>query len=119
MVSPVGSPIINGWDPYHEVLAGNPVFLRHNVFTGNHNVFAGRGVTRAEQRAIVSGTQNSWERKSSKSGTSLLWRTVQDSDDLTGASGSVLCLGTPSDTHVRVLLFQNYEGTEYFPFLVF
>ena len=110
-MSPIGSPNINGWAPYEEALAGNPVFLyRHNVFTGNHNMLAGRGVTGTEQEAIVSGTQYSWERRSRKLGTSLLWRTAHDGDDLTGASGSVLCLGKPTDPYVRALLFQNYEG---------
>lgn len=111
MTNPEGSPTIAGWGPHEEALAGNAVFLyRHNVFTGNFNLFAGKGATRVEQESIMSGTQYTWEHRSRQPNISLLWRTKHDGDELKGASGSVLCSGRPTDSHVRALLFQNYEG---------
>lgn len=100
LISPAGSPCIAGRRPYEEVLHGDSIFVyQNNISTGN--------VRSCE--AIAQGTQYTWDDRYPTYSTALLWRTV-DGDNAPDASGSVLCLGKPDDSHVRVVLFQNFEG---------
>ena len=49
-------------------------------------------------KATVLGSQYLWDRQAWSRSASLIWRTVETSSPATGWSGSVLCLGKPSDT---------------------
>lgn len=85
MTSPPGLPTIDGWATYSSVLDGGPLFvMRMNCVTGTWRSFS----------------QNA----------SLLWRTNYDHDRADGFSGSVLCLGRPTDKNVTAVLFQNFES---------
>lgn len=61
------------------------------------------------QKAVVEGTEYLWDRKSRTQSAALLWRTMFDGADVDGRSGSVLCLGQPTDSHCRAVLFKNFE----------
>ena len=81
------------------------------MFINRHNVVTGTFSTRRlAQEAIAHGAQYSWDTKARTPNTALLWRTLHDSDTVQGTSGSVLCLGRPSDPYARAVLFQNFEG---------
>ena len=61
------------------------------------------------QRVVVAGTEYLWDRIAFSQTASLLWRTEQISDAAESFSGSVLCLGRPTDQVVKAVLFQNFE----------
>lgn len=111
LTNPPNSPRITHWGPYEEVLRGSPVFInRHNIVSGTFSTRESYGVSRLAQEAIAHGAQYSWDTKARAPNIALLWRTLHDSDTVQGTSGSVLCLGRPSDRYVRAVLFQNFEG---------
>lgn len=69
----------------------------------------GSSVSRATQIAIAAGAEHSWESAAVAPGTSLLWRTSFYADTAQGYSGSVLCLGKPTDPTALAVVFQNFE----------
>jgi hypothetical protein len=64
----------------------------------------------AAQNAVVMGTQYTWNREAFHVNASILWRTNHDHDRATGFSGSVLCLGKPTDKVAKAVVFQNFES---------
>lgn len=111
IVNPPNFPTITGWASYEEVLDGAPVFLcRNNVATGVWRVVEGTGVSRDAQRAIVLGSEYTWEKTAYCQNVSLLWRTNFDTESAVSFSGSVLCCGQPSHATAKAVLFQNFEA---------
>lgn len=62
------------------------------------------------QRAIVEGTEFTWNKGAYAQNAAVLWRSETDHDTAQAFSGSVLCSGLPSDTTSRAVVFQNYEA---------
>jgi hypothetical protein len=105
------TPSIVGWGSYKAVLDGGPVFMtRLNVTTGRWRQSAGQGVSIATQLAIAAGCDYSWTRRAVSQKTALLWRTAYDADCVMGYSGSVLCLGKPTDATAQAVVFQNFQA---------
>jgi hypothetical protein len=108
--SPPGLPTINRWGEYSDVLDGGPVFVsRINACTGIWRQLHGTGVSKEAQRAVVAGTEYLWDRIACFQTASLLWRTEQISDTAGSFSGSVLCLGRPTDQVVTVVETPNFR----------
>lgn len=63
----------------------------------------------AIRNATVIGTQYIWDRSARSQTASLLWTTKEPFTPANGWSGSVLCLGRPTDESSRALVFQNYQ----------
>lgn len=114
ITSPIGTPRIVGWADYNDVLDGGPVFVvSSNVVTGNQNLRTGSGVSRAARRALVAGSEYSWERNPLSRSVSILWRTEYDGDRMEDFSGSVLCLGQVHAETCRAVCFQNFQTPLY------
>ncbi|KAJ7705384.1 hypothetical protein B0H17DRAFT_1037822 [Mycena rosella] len=64
----------------------------------------GRLVLGSSKQALISGADYFFEGE--HLARSLIWRT--DMDDM-GMSGSVLCLGNPTDSQAQALVFQNFQ----------
>lgn len=63
--------------------------------------------TNSTKQAMIEGAEYTWE--SSAITASLLWRTIgKDNQPVDKFSGSVLCLGRPTDENVKAVVFQNY-----------
>lgn len=93
------------------MLDGAPIFVcRMNVLVNKWRVAEGQGMSQAAQAAVVMGSEYSWDRETRSHNCSLLWRTNQDCDSMEGFSGSVLCLGRPTDVSAKAVLFQNFEA---------
>lgn len=61
------------------------------------------------QKAVIEGTEYLWDRKSRTQSASLLWRAMHDGNEMEGLSGSVLCLGQPTDNECRVVALKHFE----------
>lgn len=110
-MSPPGLPLISNWGSYAEVLDGAPIFIcRLNVVVDRWSVMQGQGMSKAAEAAVAMGSDYTWDRVTRSQNIALLWRTNHDCDSLQGLSGSVLCLGRPTDTTAQAVLFQNYEA---------
>ncbi len=111
LVNSPNGPLLTGWGSYASVLDGGSVFVyRVNVATRRWRHLTGSGVSRPTQVAIAAGAQHSWESAAVAPGTSLLWRTAYNADTAQGYSGSVLCLGKPTDPTALAVVFQNFES---------
>lgn len=99
------------WAEYQDTLdnAGSAFICRFN--SPNDSGAARRGHIPTEQapRALVEGTEYLWDRDNLTSSASLIWRTVPASLDVKTWSGSALCLGSPSDRAIQVVVFQNFQ----------
>ncbi|EGD99431.1 hypothetical protein TESG_06866 [Trichophyton tonsurans CBS 112818] len=99
------------WAEYQDTLdnAGSAFICRFN--SPNDSAAARRGHIPTEQapRALVEGTEYLWDRDNLTSSASLIWRTVPASLDVKTWSGSALCLGSPSDRAIQVVVFQNFQ----------
>ncbi|KAK2803347.1 hypothetical protein FQN50_007006 [Emmonsiellopsis sp. PD_5] len=108
ITTPPGVGAVTGWAEYEEALDGKPVFVtRFDAWTKQSHHEHGRTSTNATKRAIVEGTEYLWVGQTVS--TSLLWRTDEDWRDAQGCSGSVLCLGRPTDPNIKAVVFQNYQ----------
>ena len=111
MTNPPNLPLIDGWASYCDVLDGGRVFLcRMNVQTRGWRVLEGQSMSTEAQTALILGSEYTWDRESRTQNVALLWRTEWDHESVQGASGSVLCLGRPTDSVAKAVVFQNYEG---------
>ncbi|KAJ9273436.1 hypothetical protein DTO212C5_510 [Paecilomyces variotii] len=107
--APPGIHMAPVWAEYDDALEGEPVFeaslfLQYDKW----KIMKGTVATEAVRLAVIEGTKYLWENEIGNPTISLLWRSEADGDDATGFSGSVLCLGTPTQKDVKPILFQNY-----------
>lgn len=110
LTNPPNSPRITHWGPYEEVLPGPSAFVNcHSVVTSTFSTREGYGVPSNAQEAIAHGAQYTWDFKTRAPTTALFWLTLHDSDTIQGTSGTILCLGRPSDAHARAVFFQNFD----------
>ncbi|EPS31492.1 hypothetical protein PDE_06447 [Penicillium oxalicum 114-2] len=108
--SPPGYPAVTEWAPYSNALAGSNVFVvKMNTLTGNRVLAEDTMNPDAVRDATVIGTQYMWDRAAHSQSASLLWTTSEPAAPATGWSGSVLCLGRPSDQSSGALVFQNHQ----------
>jgi hypothetical protein len=61
------------------------------------------------QKVIVEGTEYLWDPKARTQSIALLWRVMHDGTDMEGLSASVLCLGQPTDSTCRAVVFKHFE----------
>ncbi|KAM5449053.1 hypothetical protein McanCB49686_006865 [Microsporum canis] len=107
ITSPPGVGIITGWANYVDALDGQPVFTtRFDVGRNRREQQTGTVSNNVTKEAIIEGSEYTWV--SSAITASLLWRTRPDDLTLMGFSGSVLCLGRPTDETIKAVVFQNY-----------
>ncbi|KAJ5485572.1 hypothetical protein N7539_005560 [Penicillium diatomitis] len=110
LISPPGYPVVTGWAEYSEALSGHHVYLvKLNAITQRWVVADGTINPAAIRDAGVIGTHYMWDTASHTQSASLLWTTVEPTTPAQGWSGSVLCLGSPTDAASRALVFQNYQ----------
>lgn len=83
---------------------------RHNVMTGCWRTLAGRGISTNAQRAIVEGTEFTWNKGAYAQNSAILWRSEFDHDTAGAFSGGLLCSGLPYDATARAVVIQNYEA---------
>lgn len=58
---------------------------------------------------LITATQTTWDYNAHLEMTnSLIWHSDPDDMDVSGASGSLLCLGSNADETVKRLVFQNF-----------
>ncbi|KAH8432494.1 uncharacterized protein LDX57_010130 [Aspergillus melleus] len=110
LVSPPGYPVISEWATYSNALSGC------SVYAARQNVVVGRWATLYEtidpdafRGATVCGADYPWDREARSQTAALLWNTLEPFTPAIGWSGSVLCVGQPTDTFSRAVVFQNYE----------
>jgi hypothetical protein len=111
MVSPPGVGKITGWGDYRDALDGQPLFVTR--LTASTDRKTQRDVkpnlSESTKPAIIEGREYFWSEQGVAA--SLLWRTDGEFESV-GAysdSGSILCLGNPTDAEVKAVIFQNYE----------
>ncbi len=134
--SPAGLPVIDGWARAVEALEGKPLFVTSTVICPNGNTIYGEVLDEATRKllqnqveeVLAEGTQYSWDPTTRSQSVALLWRVVPDPktvsaattetrrDDLHyftrpagGYSGSVVCLGKPTDKTAKAIVLQNFE----------
>lgn len=101
---------MSGWASYSTVLAGSEVYaVRMNTMTGRWLVLEGTVDPNAIRDATVLGAQYLWDREAYSQTASLLWRTTEPFSPADGWSGSVLCLGRPTDASSKAIVFQNFQ----------
>ncbi|KAK2776716.1 hypothetical protein FQN53_002508 [Emmonsiellopsis sp. PD_33] len=106
--SPPGVGMVTEWAEYEDALDGMPVFVtRFDAWINKSHHEHGRTSTDVTKRASVEGTEYLWLDHAVTA--SLLWRTDEDWRDAQGCSGSVLCLGRPTDPNIKAVVFQNYQ----------
>jgi len=113
MFSAPRCPTITSWASYEEVLDGGEVFVC-NLKIGipeSANLIAGYIRPQSTQRVIVDGIQYTWQKKAYDESRSLLWHSTIHQDSVKGYSGTVICLGNPTDRFAKAVVFQNFEGT--------
>ncbi|MCJ1349457.1 hypothetical protein MMC31_007697 [Peltigera leucophlebia] len=110
LVNAPSGPLLTGWGSYASVLDWGSVFVyRINMAPGRWRNLTGSGVSRSTQVAIAAGAEYLWDRAAVTPGISLLWRSLANADTAQGYSGSVLCLGKPTDATALAVVFQNFE----------
>lgn len=134
--SPAGLPKVDGWARVTEALEGKPLFITSTVAYSERDTIHGEVLDEGTRNLLqnhtkevaAEGTQYSWDRDTLSQSVALLWRVVpdpktvaaattksskQDLDNydrsVTGHSGSVVCLGKPTDKTVKALVFQNFQ----------
>ncbi|KKK21464.1 hypothetical protein ARAM_003766 [Aspergillus rambellii] len=110
LVSPPGYPVVLGWADYSAALAGSRVYaVRMHTLVGRWKSLEGTIDPNAIRDATVVGAQYLWDHTTHSQNASLLWKTTEPSTPAQGWSGSVLCLGRPTDESSKAILFQNFE----------
>lgn len=101
---------IAGWAEYSNVLEAATIFITWlKAWVGRWRTVEGTGASKMTHIAVAMGSEYIWTRRGYGQSASLLWRTEYDRIRMEGFSGSVLCLGRPSDLAVKAVLFQDYE----------
>ena len=110
MLNPPRAPKIIGWGDYRDALDGHLTFaMSLSALSENPQEANRRDSFGTMQKAIVEGSEYLWDRKSHTQSVALLWRAMHDGTDMEGLSGSVLCLGQPTDPHCRAVVFKHFE----------
>lgn len=110
VTNPPRAPNIVGWGNYCDALDGKFAFaMALNARTQVSTRETRRDEFGILQKAIVEGTEYLWDRKAHSQSVALLWRAMHDGTDMEGLSGSVLCLGRPTDAHCRAVVFKHFE----------
>ncbi|KAJ5101432.1 hypothetical protein NUU61_003654 [Penicillium alfredii] len=108
--NPSRAPRIVGWGDYREALDGHFAFAMALSATTDHPKERKRiDMFGTLQKAIVEGTEYLWDRKSRTQSSSIIWRAMHDGTDMEGLSGSLLCLGQPTDPKCRAVLMKHWE----------
>ncbi|KAM5451159.1 hypothetical protein MaudCBS49596_003863 [Microsporum audouinii] len=99
------------WAEYQDALdnAGSAFICRFKSPDDYGAVRRGCISTEQAPRAVLEGTEYLWDRENMTSSAALIWRTIPTSIDLRSWSGCALCLGSPSDRTVQVVVFQNFQ----------
>ena len=61
------------------------------------------------EKATIIGTEYTWDKIEKSQNAYLLWRTDPLVSPADGWSGSVLCLGKPTNTSSKAVVFQNFK----------
>lgn len=127
VLNPPRAPKIVGLGEYCEALDGHSVFAmalntlpsqsgrnRHEESEKEAEIETEEQEIRRDlfgtmQKVVVEGVEYLWDRKSRTQSAALLWRAMHDGTEMEGLSGSVLCLGEPTDPHCRAVLFKHFE----------
>lgn len=110
VANPPRAPKVVGWGDYCDALEGQFAFaMALNVLTEHTTPEPRRDLFGTLQKAVVEGTEYLWDRKSRTQSVALLWRAMHDGTDMEGLSGSVLCLGRPTDPHCKAVVFKHFE----------
>ncbi|KAJ5435490.1 hypothetical protein N7445_006375 [Penicillium cf. griseofulvum] len=110
VVSPPSYPLVIGWASYSEALDRQDCYVvAQNTSTGGIREVRGIINSNLFLRAAVLGTGYSWDKIRKQTNAFLLWHTEHSLAPVEGTSGALLCLGHPSDTVARVVVFQNFE----------
>ncbi|KAJ9485749.1 hypothetical protein VN97_g7602 [Penicillium thymicola] len=110
LVSPPGYPVVSEWASYSAALAGSDVYVvRMDTLVGKWILLQGTIDPNAIRDATVIGTEYLWDRTARSQTASLLWTTTEPFTPTIGWSGSVLCLGRPTDQSSKAIVFQNFE----------
>lgn len=110
MTNPPRAPKVVGWGDYGDALDGQFAFaMALNALTERSAKEARRDHFGTLQRAVVEGTEYLWDKKARTQSVALLWRAMHDGTDMEGLSGSVLCLGRPTDPQCRAVVFKHFE----------
>ncbi|KAJ5690359.1 hypothetical protein N7462_004751 [Penicillium macrosclerotiorum] len=114
LVSPPGYPVVSEWASYSTALAGSDVYVvRMNTVVGKWRLLRGIIDPNAIRNATVIGTEYVWDRTAGSQNASLLWTATEPFTPTIGWSGSVLCLGRPTDRSSMAVVFQNFEEDFY------
>ncbi|KAJ5296954.1 uncharacterized protein N7443_007847 [Penicillium atrosanguineum] len=108
--SPPGYPTVTGWADYSAALDGQEVYVVcHQTNVARWRVIRGNLDSTLFKRAAVLGTGYMWDRKRKSQSSFLLWHTGTQLTPADGWSGAPLCLGRPSDTAAKAVVFQNFQ----------
>lgn len=98
------------WASYSTALAGSDVYaVRMNTAVGRWPPLQSTIDSNAIRNATVIGTEYLCDQTARSQTASLLWTTTEPSTPAIGWSGSVLCLGRPTDQSSKAIVFQNFE----------
>lgn len=110
LISPPGYPTVTEWASYSDALGGSSVYaVRLHTIVGRWQALQGTVDPDVIRNATVLGAQYLWDRTASSQSAALLWNTTEPFSPANGWSGSVLCLGRPTDESARALVFQNFQ----------
>ncbi|KAB8259788.1 hypothetical protein BDV32DRAFT_149988 [Aspergillus pseudonomiae] len=110
LVSPPGYPSITGWADYSAALDGQEVYVVcHQTNVGRWRMIKGNLDSTLFTRAAVLGTGYTWNREDKSQNAFLLWHTGAEYAPADGWPGAPLCLGRPSDTAAKAVVFQNFQ----------
>lgn len=110
ILNPPRAPKIVGWADYRDALDGQFAFaMALSAVSERPNEKSRRDEFGTLQKAMVEGAEYLWDRKSHTQSAALLWRGMHDGTDMEGLSGSVLCLGQPTELCCRAVVFKNFE----------
>ncbi|KAF3402015.1 hypothetical protein F1880_009748 [Penicillium rolfsii] len=110
VLNPPRAPKIIGWANYHDALDGQLSFtMALRALSETPKQKSRMDPFGTMQKAVVEGTEYLWNRKARTQSAALLWRAMHDGTEMEGLSGSVLCLGEPTDPNCRAVLFKHFE----------
>lgn len=108
--SPPGWPPVSGWATYSDALSGAAVYVvRLHAVVGRWRAFEGAIASKEVRRATMVDSQYLCDRRAKSQNASLLWQTTEPSSPAEGWSGSVVCLGRPTDVSAKAIVFQNFQ----------
>lgn len=120
VLNPPRAPRIVGWGEYCHALDGHSAFaMALNTLLSESDgrekedqeeeAEIRRDLFGTMQKVVVEGVEYLWNRKSRTQSAALLWRAMHDGTEMEGLSGSVLCLGQPTDPICHAVLVKHFE----------